>query len=130
MMTYLVVVASIFTWQSSLFKYQLVLQVFIAIAVLILALKSLHLHKLKRLPTIIFSEDGYWIETVRGGQVNFRLSAQSRVTGVLLFINIISPLTPDKSQWRLVYKDQVNERTFRRLCKAIIYKQQTVSRSV
>ncbi|MEP1553536.1 MAG: protein YgfX [Paraglaciecola sp.] len=130
MVTYLVIIASISTWQSNIFNYQLLVQVLFLFVVLIYGYKSII--KQGKIPqsVIIFSQDGKWLETVSGEQVSWQVSPQSRATRLVLFINIVSPLTPQKSQWRLIYKDQVNEQYFRRLCRVIIFQQQNATRII
>lgn len=98
--------------------------------VFLFGLKSIANNGNQSLPAVIFSQDGSWLETINGEQLSWQLSPQSRASKLFLFINIVSPMNVKKSQWRLIYRDQVNEQDFRRLCRAIIFQQQSAARSL
>ncbi len=73
---------------------------------------------------VIFSEHGEWLETDIIGQVSWKITDKSRVSSLLLFIHLISPVNARRCKWCLIYRDQLTEQDFRRLCRAVIYQQQ------
>ena len=78
---------------------------------------------------VIFSERGEWMETNIDGQVSWRITDRSRVSSFLLFIHLISPVNYRNSKWCLVFKDQVSEQDYRRICRAVIYQQRSTKKT-
>ncbi|MFT2092978.1 protein YgfX [Paraglaciecola sp. 2405UD69-4] len=127
---YLGFIVSIFTWQPNVIRGQLVLQSLCGLAIFILGAKSLSQIEKNSHAVVFFSERGEWLETKLGDQVSWQLTAKSRITGLALFIHMVSPLNSSESKWRLVFKDQAETRDFRRLCRAIIFQQQNSQNNV
>jgi hypothetical protein len=128
LLTYLVFVLSVFSWQPDIIKYQLLLQILVGYCITFLVFKSvLHSRRQAQVP-VIFSVRGEWVESSVDGQTSWTITAKSRVSNLLLFVQLISPVNTRHSKWCLIYKDQVTERDFRRLCRAIIYQQQTAAK--
>ena len=78
---------------------------------------------------MIFSERGECTETNIDGQINWQITDKSRVRILLVFINMVSPVNSRNSKWRFVCKDQVNDRDYRRLCRTIVYQQQSIGKN-
>ena len=78
---------------------------------------------------VTFSLLGDWLETSKDKQVAWVITDKSRVSSLLLFVHLISPVNSRRSKWCLIFKDQVTERDFRRLSRAVIYQQQTVGKN-
>ena len=78
---------------------------------------------------VIFSERGEWMETNIDGQVSWKITDKSRVSSFLIFVHLISPVNYRNSKWCLVFKDQVSEQDYRRICRAVIYQQQTIGKN-
>jgi hypothetical protein len=124
LLSYVVLVLSVLYWQSEIVQYEFIFQIIVLSIVTILMFKSiLHSKRKKRLPTI-FSVEGEWIESNIYSQVSWKITDKSRVSQLILFINLISPLNTHKSKWYLLFKDQINECDFRRISRAIVYQQQ------
>jgi len=123
--TYGVLVLSVLNWQSDINQYQFLLQMLILFVTTFFVFRNiLHTRRQTQQP-IILSSSGEWLETNIDGQISWKITHKSRVSSLLLFVHLISPVNARHSKWCLIYKDQVNERDFRRLCCAIIYQQQT-----
>lgn len=124
LLSYVVLVLSVLYWQSEIVKYEFIFQIIVLSIVTILMFKSiLDAKRQKRLPTI-FSLEGEWIESNIYSQESWKITDKSRVSQLILFINLISPLNTHKRKWYLLFKDQINERDFRRISRAIVYQQQ------
>ena len=120
-------VLSVVAWQSNVFNYQGLLQALLIFVISVIASQSIRLSYKKVLPTVVFTELGDWLEIHGPTQENWKLTAGSRVTELVLFVHLVSPLNSKSSQWRLIFKDQTNEQDFRRLCRAIIFQQQNAN---
>lgn len=128
LLSYAVFVWATLYWKPEIIQYQILLQtLIISIVTLLLFVVVLRSRTQVQTP-VIFSLRGEWLETNIGEPIGWMISEQSRVSSLLLFIHLISPINTSHSKWRLIYKDQVTERDFRRLCRAVIYQQQTVGR--
>lgn len=125
LLTYVILVLSTLSWQHAVFQYQFPLQVGVVFIISFCVLRSgLHRWNQTQSPVII-SVSGEWLETNVDEQVVWKITNKSRVSSMLLFIHLISPLNAHQSRWSLIYKDQVTKRDFSRLCRTIIYLQQT-----
>jgi hypothetical protein len=124
MLVYTLLVLSVLNWQSESIPYQFQLQVLAVIIITFLVFKAVFYSKHQKQTSIIFSQGGEWLETTIDVQVAWNITDKSRVSSFLIFIHLISPLNSQHSKWCLIYKDQINKRDFRRLCRAVIYQQQ------
>lgn len=127
LLTYAVLVLSVLIWQSDIIQYQFLIQIVVVFAITFSAFRFLSGKHQTQAP-IIFSLRGEWLETTIDRQIAWKITDKSRVSSLLLFIHLISPVNARDSKWCLIYKDQVTERNFRRLCCAIIYQQQTAGK--
>jgi hypothetical protein len=124
-----VLVLSVLYWQSDFIPNQVLLQTLIvAIITYCLFMAVLSNWRRKQSP-VTFSLLGDWLETSKDKQVAWAITDKSRVSSLLLFVHLISPVNSRRSKWRLIFKDQVTERDFRRLSRAVIYQQQTVGKN-
>ncbi|MFT6989921.1 MAG: hypothetical protein ACJASL_001898 [Paraglaciecola sp.] len=121
----MVLVLSVFNWQHAVMQYQFVLQILLVFIIISFVFKTVLRSWRQTQAPVVFSIHGDWLETNIDGQVVWKMTNKSRVTTILLFIHLISPLKARDSKWCLIYKDQVNKRDFRRLCRAVIYQQHT-----
>jgi hypothetical protein len=112
-------------WQPEIFKFEFLLQSLVVCLVLISFFKTPLIDYHRTHNPVIFSERGEWTETNIDDQISWKITDKSRVSIFLVFIHLVSPVNYRNSKWRLVYKDQVDERDYRRLCRAIIYQQQS-----
>tara|TARA_R110000751_G_scaffold212278_1_gene315682 strand:+ start:2579 stop:2956 length:378 start_codon:yes stop_codon:yes gene_type:complete len=117
-------VLSVLSWQSEIIHYQLPLEILIVSMITILIFRSAIRNRRKIYAPVTFSVEGEWLETNKDGQIGWVITDKSRVSNLLLFIHLMSPVNARHSKWCLIYKDQVTERDFRRLCCAVIYQQQ------
>lgn len=124
LLTYGGMILSVFKWQPEIMQFQVLLELLVVSIITIFACKTLALSKHKTYPTVIFSFNGEWLEMNVDVQSSWVITDKSRVSSLLLFIHLVSPVNSSRSKWFLVFKDQVNERDFRRLCCAVIYQQQ------
>ncbi|WP_369809275.1 protein YgfX [Paraglaciecola sp. MB-3u-78] len=125
LLVYVILMLSVLNWQSESIQYQLLLQMLTMTVITFCFFKTVFYYRDQKLTPVIFTQGGEWLEVAIDGQISWRMTDKSRVSGLLLFIHLISPLNPRHSKWCLIYKDQVTKRDFRRLCRAVIYQQQT-----
>jgi hypothetical protein len=128
LLIYVVLVLSVLSWQSESIPYQFLLQILVLSIITFCVFKAVFYSKHQKQTPVILSQGGEWLETNIDGQVAWRITDKSRVSGLLIFIHLISPLNIHHSKWCLVYIDQVTKRDFRRLCRAVIYQQQTAGK--
>ena len=125
LLTYVVLVLSVLNWQSEIIKYQIFLQILVVFTVTVLVFRSILNSRHHAQLSVILSLRGEWLETNKDKQTSWIITDKSRTSSILLFIHLISPINTLNSKWCLIYKDQVSEQDFRRLCRAVIYQQQT-----
>lgn len=77
--------------------------------------------------TVDLSDQGEWLYLGLERQSHWNITSKSRVTPWLLWIHLISSVDQQKAHWLIVFKDQVSERDYRRLCRAILLQQQNNS---
>lgn len=124
LLTYGGLVVSILIWQPAVIPYQVVLEILIVICITFLIFTTVFRNRRQIYSPVTFSPKGEWLETNIDGHISWKMTEKSRLTSFLLFIHLVSPINPKRSKWCLVYKDQVTERDFRRLCCAVTYQQQ------
>ena len=125
----MILLLSVFTWQSQIMQYQLLIQLIVVFIISFYVFKASLISRRQTLSPVILSINGEWLETDVEGQVAWNITDKSRVSALLLFIHLVVSNNIHQSKWCLVYKDQVSERDFRRLCRAIIYQQHTGTKS-
>jgi hypothetical protein len=116
-------------WQPDIFKYGFLLQILIISITIIYFLKRLLLSSHETHNSVILSERGEWMETNIDGQVSWKITDKSRVSIFLVFVHLISPVNNHNSKWCLVFKDQVSEQDYRRICRAVIYQQRSTEKN-
>lgn len=122
--TYLILLMSVFFWQSNIFPYQLLLQATLACIIVHLGITKTLAEMMRVQSPVICSIDGQWLEMTRGAQVGWKITSRSRISSLLLFIHLVSPINAKHQKWCLIFRDQLSERDFRRLCRAVIFQQQ------
>lgn len=120
-----VVLVSPFHWQSHIVPFQWLIQTLFSLIILWLALTSLHEHVKSQPLTVDLSSDGEWYELSPIAQSHWRISLKSRISPWFLWIHLVSPINQQQAHWRVVYKDQVSELDYRRICRAILFQQQS-----
>jgi len=124
LLTYGVLIVSVLNWQSEIVQYQFLLGTLIVSIITFFVFKAVIQSRRETQPPVILSLGGEWLETDIEGQTGWKITDKSRISSLLLFIHLVSPVNARHSKWCLIYKDQVTERDFRRLCCAVIYQQQ------
>ncbi|WP_340676946.1 protein YgfX [Paraglaciecola sp.] len=119
------VLLSVFHWQADIFPYQHFFQVILAIIILLLAYKTVQRTARVQPFVIAFNQQGQVNYLDRETPEQWQLTDKSRLTNWLLWIQLASPIDPRQRHWLLIFKDQVNVQDYRRLCRAILYQQQT-----
>tara|TARA_R110002153_G_scaffold53487_1_gene149111 strand:+ start:2233 stop:2679 length:447 start_codon:yes stop_codon:yes gene_type:complete len=125
LLIYGLLVLSVLNWQSEIIQYQFFLEILIVCIISIFIFRAVLHNRRQTLSPIILSLQGEWLETNINEQISWKITSRSRVSSLVLFIHLISPINARHSKWCLIYRDQVTERDFRRLCCAVIYQQQT-----
>jgi hypothetical protein len=120
-----ILVLSVLNWQHEVIQYQFFLQALFVFIITFFAIRAVLHSWHQTLAPVILSQHGEWLETNIDGQIGWKITDKSRVSSLLLFIHLISSINARHSKWCLIYKDQINERDFRRVCCAVIYQQQT-----
>ena len=126
LLTYGVLVSSVLNWQIEIFQFQHLLQALVLCCVSFFILRVVYDCCCQTHALVIFSSHGEWLESNINEQTDWKMTDKSRVTSLLLFIHLISSAEGRLSKWSLIYRDQVTEQDFRRLCCAVIYQQQNI----
>ena len=116
------VLISVFQWQANSIPYQSVYQAILSLLLVGLAYKNLKTEAAAEKVVIAFSTQGQWDYLEQQSQ--WQLTARSRVSDWLLWVNLQSILDSKQTHWRLIFKDQCTEQDYRRLCRAIYFQQQ------
>jgi hypothetical protein len=125
LLSYVLVIFSIFSWQDKSIQYQTLLQILAICILTFYIFKAVFITFCQKHSSVVFSQCGEWLETSVGEQTSWKVTDKSRVSFFLMFIHMISPLNCRHSKWCIIYRDQVSKRDFRRLCRVVIYQQQT-----
>ncbi|WP_293751691.1 protein YgfX [uncultured Paraglaciecola sp.] len=123
-LTYVGLVLSVVYWQSNIILNQVLLQTLVISIISYFLFRAVLSNYRRKLSPVTFSLLGDWLETSKHKQVAWEITDKSRVSSLLLFVHLISPVNCRRSKWCLIYRDQVTERDFRRLSRAVIYQQQ------
>jgi hypothetical protein len=119
-------ILSLFTWQQNTFTYQLWIQLSMALLVMLLAIRAIaDTRRQNRMFVAVVSEQGEWVQIDKHHQSSWQVTDKSRVTSQVLWIHLLPKVGDGKPQWLWVFNDQVSEQDYRRLCRCIIYLQQT-----
>jgi hypothetical protein len=128
LLAYAILVLSVLIWQSESIQYQYLLQASVLLLTTFFVIRSILYNWQEIQEPVILSDHGEWLETDITGQVSWKITDKSRVSSLLLFIHLISPVNARRFKWCLIYRDQLTEQDFRRLCRAVIYQQQTAGK--
>ncbi|MCF2946542.1 hypothetical protein L0668_00335 [Paraglaciecola aquimarina] len=124
--TFGVLATSFWTWKPDIMPFQWILQLVLSCGVLCIGVKKVLVQQTKLPLVISFTEKGEWLELTNTLQSSWLINHDSRIMGVILLLRVTSALNPSLGKWLIIYKDQVSEADFRRLCRAIIYQQQNL----
>mgnify|MGYP001061651865 FL=1 len=124
LVTFAALVFSIFSWQANVIPLQILVQSGITVVLAVIIIKYVFQSLKRQMPIIIFSQQGEWLEILGQQQTSWQISKDSRVTSLLLFVHLVSTIDFTQSKRCLVFRDQVEEAHFRRLCRAIYFQQQ------
>jgi hypothetical protein len=121
---YGLLVLSLFSWQQDTFVYQLWVQVFSALVLMLLALRAFgEAHRDNRLFVVVITEQGEWLYVEHAEQSSWQISERSRISSEVLWLHIEPKIAGSKARWLWVFNDQVSEQDYRRLCRCILYQQ-------
>jgi hypothetical protein len=112
-----------FYWKPDIFPYQGFIKLVIFAVVLWGALKSWIQFTKSTMMIVDLSEQGQWEHLNPEHQFQWLISARSRVSPWLLWVHLVSPLNLQKARWVIIFKDQVSEHSYRRICGAILLRQ-------
>lgn len=118
-----VILISPFHWQSNIVPFQWGIHVLFSLLIVGLAIKNLREHARLQVILVGLSSEGEWEYLNGESQTHWRISAKSRVSQWFLWIHLVSSVNPQKSHWYVIFKDQVSESDYRRLCRAILLQQ-------
>ncbi len=124
-----ILILTVVCWQPEIFKFEFLLQFLFVCLILISFFRTLLLDYHRTHNPVIFSERGEWTETNIDGQISWKITDKSRVSIFLVFVHLISPVNNHNSKWCLVFKDQVSEQDYRRICRAVIYQQRSTEKN-
>jgi hypothetical protein len=121
---YCLLFVSIFSWQANIILYQFWIQSSIAILVVAWAVFAvLHKGKYNQAFVALVSQRGDWTYLSQQDDTSWQFSQRSRLTSWVLWIHISSKIRVGQSRWHWVFRDQVSEQDYRRLCRCILYQQ-------
>lgn len=124
LLTYFILVCSVFSWQPNVIPNQISVQAVIVAATSFFIFRGIRQNFKRQSPIVIFSQQGQWLEINGLQQTSWQVTKGSRVTSLVLFLHLVSSIDLKKSKRSLIFKDQINERDYRRLCRTIFYQQQ------
>ena len=121
---YCLLFVSIFSWQPNIILYQFWIQLFFAILVLSGAVFAVqHNGKYNQAFVAVVSQQGDWTYLSQQDDTSWQFTQRSRLTSWVLWINLSSKIGVGKSRWHWIFRDQVSEQDYRRLCRCILYQQ-------
>lgn len=121
---YCLLFVSIFSWQADVIIYQFWLQLFFAILVLTGAAMALHNKgKYTQAFVALVTQQGDWTYLSQQDDTSWQFTQRSRLTPWILWIHISSKIGGSESRWHWIFRDQVSEQDYRRLCRCILYQQ-------
>lgn len=123
--TYLVFVLSVLIWKKNVLQYQWIVQAMLLLFITYFSFRAIIQNIKLTLPIVVFSQQGDWLEIFGAQQISWQVTNKSRITSLLLFIHLMSPNDQKASKWRLVFKDQISEKSYRRLCRVVLFQQHT-----
>jgi hypothetical protein len=135
-MTFLILYLSVWAWQPEVLPFQWAIQSLFSLLLIYFGYVKFVEYKKRISSPITFTEQGQWLELIavtglgvsnecgEEAQTSWLISHKSRITSLFLFVHVISALNPNRSKWITIYKDQVSEQNYRRLCRAVIFQQQ------
>ena len=104
--------------------YQFWIQSLLAILVLSGAVVAVrHKGKYDQAFVALVSQQGDWTYLSQQDNTSWQFSQRSRLTGWVLWIHISSKIGVGQSRWHWIFRDQVSEQDYRRLCRCILYQQ-------
>ena len=121
---YSLLFVSVFSWQADIIIYQVWLQLFSATLVVMAAVVAIkHTDKSNRAFVALVSQQGDWTYLSQQDNTSWKLSQRSRLTSWILWIHISEKIGVGESRWHWIFRDQVSEQDYRRLCRCILYQQ-------
>lgn len=117
----LLIVVAIFSWQAGVIPAQGRWQIALSALLLLVAVwLSRSLYQGQSTQVVQVSEQGDWQQLLVVDAQAMRITPASRVTGGLLWLALQPVLgSRGKKQWQLIFRDQVSEQDYRRLCRII-----------
>lgn len=125
MLFWATVLVSVFCWQQDVVPYQMIVQILLVLIILWLAYKNFVKQTYTTNYSISLSQNTDWEYHSAVELSSWRVTEKSRITHFLLWIHLSSTLIPAKTQWVIIFRDQVSEENFRLLCRAVLFQQQT-----
>ena len=122
-------VVSVLFWQSGIMPNQALLQTLIIGIITYFFYRKMLASWSKKQSPVTFSPEGDWLETSKGEQISWLMTDKSRGSSLVLFVHLISPINTRHKKWCLIYKDQVTDRDFSRLSRAVVYQQQSAGKN-
>jgi len=121
---YALLLLSLFSWQQGIFAYQLWVQVFSALLLMLLGVRALgESRRDNQLFAAVITEPGEWVYVDHAQQSSWQLSGRSRIGFGVLWLHLEPKIAGRKAHWLWVFNDQVSVQDYRRLCRCILYQQ-------
>jgi hypothetical protein len=116
----LVLMLSVYLWQQDIMPYQGIFQMLCIVLLGCYAWYSWRqsASKAQRFAAVV-SYQGEWTYLDQRSVPNWILSPDSKITGLVLWIHL-QPRLAGKPCWKWVFRDQVSEQDYRRLCRCIV----------
>jgi hypothetical protein len=121
----LVFMLSIYLWQQDIMPYQGLVQIMCIVLLGGYAWRFWRqsASQPQRFAAVV-SYQGEWTYLDQRSQPNWQLSPDSKITSLVLWIHL-QPKLAGKPCWQWVFRDQVSEQDYRRLCRCIVCAAQT-----
>lgn len=127
---YALCVGSVFNWQSGVFPMQFLMQLSVIATLLWVGVR--HWNRLvhsSRNRVVMLSDNGEWLYLDQESENNWQIGGRSRISNLLLWVELIPKIAGQNSRnsWLWIFRDQVTEQNYRRLCRVIIRQKQESS---
>lgn len=114
---YIALMMSIFTWQQHAFVHQLHVQLILTCLLGVLGWREVFKPQPSSPGIISVCERGSWLQLQPESSLSWQIDRRSLVSSWFVWLRLMPSFSPAKSKWKVVFRDQVSKRDYRRLCR-------------
>lgn len=118
---YALLTFSVLCWQDSVLPAQPFVQLFFITCIVLFGYKHIAEVKNRFVPKLVsLSDTGQWSTMLQQPAESWQIGKQSRISPVCLWIQLTDPVMSRKSYMMSIFRDQVDERDYRRISRIIL----------